>query len=270
MAFDLDAYLARIGDDGPQEATAGALNRLALAHTQAIAFENLDPLFGKAPSLDLGDIAAKLVDSRRGGYCFEQNALFRAALDALGFRTTGLLARVVWGAAEGAPPSALTHMVLRLDIDGEAWMADVGFGGQTPTGALRLAAGVEQATPHGLYRLVEVADGFQLELQIEPGRWAALYRFSLTPQTRADYEMSNWYSATHPQARFVNHLVAARAEGGARHTLLNDQVSRRSAEGVVETRTLAGASELTQVLDGIFGLTPPGPLDALWARLPKA
>ncbi|MCI3181195.1 N-hydroxyarylamine O-acetyltransferase [Caulobacter sp. CCUG 60055] len=270
MAFDLDAYLARVGDDGSRAPTAATLDRLIAAHTQAIAFENLDPLFGAPPSLDLDDIAAKLVDRRRGGYCFEQNALFRAALDALGFRTTGLLARVVWGAAEDAPTPPLTHMLLRLDIDGEPWMADVGFGGQTPTAALRLVAGLEQATPHGLYRLNETEDGFRLELRLEPGRWAGLYRFTLEPRARADYEVSNWYSATHPSARFVSHLVAARTEGPLRHTLLNDQVSLRRPDGTVETRPIAGPRELAEVLDRVFGLTSPAPLDAIWARLPKA
>lgn len=97
-AFDLDGYLNRVGYAGTREASLPALRGLIAAHSASIPFENIDPFLGRAPKLDVASLQAKMVASRRGGYCFEHNALLRAGLIALGFDVTSLVARVVLGA----------------------------------------------------------------------------------------------------------------------------------------------------------------------------
>lgn len=97
MELDLDAYFDRIGWTGGRAPTADTLRALNRAHVRGIPFENLEPVLVSAPSIDLADIQTKLVRSRRGGYCYEQNTLFAAVLRALGFSVTGLAARVVQG-----------------------------------------------------------------------------------------------------------------------------------------------------------------------------
>ena len=92
MPLDLDAYLARIGYHGPRHASREVLVALHEAHQASIPFENLDILLGREISLELDALQRKLVSGRRGGYCFEQNTLFRAVLEALGFRVTSLAA----------------------------------------------------------------------------------------------------------------------------------------------------------------------------------
>ena len=94
--FSLDAYLAQIGCERPVTPDLTTLRRLQAAHVRAIPFEGIDPLVGTPVSLDAASVWRKLVESRRGGYCFEQNALFKTALEAVGFKTTGLGARVRW------------------------------------------------------------------------------------------------------------------------------------------------------------------------------
>src|SRR5690606_34277901 len=150
--FDLEAYLARIGYDGARTATLDVLRELHLRHTQAIPFENLDPLLRRPVALDAESLMRKLVHGRRGGYCFEQNLLFAHALQALGFRARGLAARVVYN----VPPGTVmprTHMLLAVDVGGEPIVADVGFGGLTLTAPLALRPAIEQATPHEPFRL---------------------------------------------------------------------------------------------------------------------
>src|SRR5262249_26883142 len=128
MSFDLDAYLARIGYAGPRAPTAEGLHDVHAAHALAIPFENLDILLGRGVSLDPARLAAKLVDARRGGYCFEHNSLIAAALRELGFIVEILGARVRMGPPRpNLPPR--THCLLRVTIDGAPWLADVGFGG---------------------------------------------------------------------------------------------------------------------------------------------
>src|SRR2546423_1768964 len=106
--FDLDAYLARIGLRGRP-----TIREVHRAHLTSIPFENLDPYCGIPVSLALDDLARKLVSRRRGGYCFEQNLLLKAALEALGAQVDLLLARVRAGAAPGVTRPR-THLVLRV------------------------------------------------------------------------------------------------------------------------------------------------------------
>ncbi|MYR43961.1 arylamine N-acetyltransferase, partial [Streptomyces sp. SID5910] len=128
--FSLDAYLERIGWEGGRQPDVATLRGVQLAHLRAVPFENLDALGGRAPSLDLSDLTAKLVHGRRrGGYCYEHNTLFAAALEALGVRVTRLTARVVVG-ADRFEDRPRTHMALLAEVPGDPlpYLADVGFG----------------------------------------------------------------------------------------------------------------------------------------------
>src|SRR5689334_9048986 len=134
-AIDLDAYFERIGYTGAGTPTLDTLRVILLRHTEAIAFENLDPLLRRRVRLDAASLERKLVRDGRGGYCFEHNLLLRHALEGIGFAVTGLAARVIWNAPEGALRPR-THMLLRVQVEGTPYLADVGFGGQTLTGPL--------------------------------------------------------------------------------------------------------------------------------------
>ncbi len=94
--FRLNSYLARIGLRGTVEPNFPTLSAIHAAHVDAIPFEGLDPLLRRPVKLDIASLQEKLVESRRGGYCFEQNLLFKAALEAIGFKVTGLSGRVRW------------------------------------------------------------------------------------------------------------------------------------------------------------------------------
>ena len=116
-AINLDAYFRRIGH-AAHKPDLDTLSALHLRHAQAIAFENLSPLAGWPVPLDPVSLERKLVRDGRGGYCFEQNLLFAHVLNALGFRVTGLAARVLWNQPEDAV-TARSHMLLLLDLDGD-------------------------------------------------------------------------------------------------------------------------------------------------------
>lgn len=190
-AVDLDAYFERIGYRGDRAPTLANLRAIHALHPQAIAFENLDPLLGRPVRLDMASIETKLVLGGRGGYCYEHNLLFSRVLQALGFRVAGLMARVLWNMPEPdrAPRS---HMLLRVDVGGEDYLADVGFGGQVLTGPLRFEPGLEQATPHEPFRVMPAGGDFIMQTKIGEA-WAPLYRFDRQEQVLADYEIANWY-----------------------------------------------------------------------------
>lgn len=245
--IDVGAYLQRIGYAARPAATIEALRALHELHPRSIAFENLDPLLGWPVRLDPASLEAKLVRGGRGGYCFEQNLLFAEVLTAFGFAVDGLAARVCLNAPIGTTPPR-SHMLLLVRVAGERWIADVGFGGQTPTAPLQLDSDAVQATPNGSYRIARDGEAFELLAQIG-GEWKLLYRFDLQRQFRSDYEVANWYVSTHPESPFVTTLIAARADRGHRYTLRNNEFAIHHASGRSERHRLANLARLRAVLE---------------------
>jgi N-hydroxyarylamine O-acetyltransferase len=253
-AIDLESYLRRVGHRGEAAPTIETLRALSALHPAAIAFENLSPFAGAPVPLDLASLERKLIHEGRGGYCFEQNGLFLAVLRALGFRATGLAARVLWN-QEGAV-RARSHMLVKVELDEGVYVADVGFGGQTPTAPLRLELDVAQPTPHERFRLVRGADG-DIRMQAEiRGEWRSLYRFDLTPQYAVDYAVSNYFLSTSPSSHFRTSLIASRAIEGRRYALLGRQLATHPTGGETERRTLAH-DEVRGVLEDTFGIRVP-------------
>jgi len=250
--FDVDAWFRRIGHDGPREPDLATLRAVIAAHTATIPFENIDVLLGRPPKLDLESLQRKMIAGGRGGYCFEQNALLYAGLAALGFRVTGLIARVIRGMESGAARPA-THMAVRVDLPEGPFLADVGYGNQTPTAPLELRPEIEQETPHELMRLWPVGD--ELALQSKFGEeWQNIYRLSPRPALAVDYEVANWFTASHPSSPFVSNMIAARpGPERTRNTLFNGRVTVRRSGALIDRSELDDSNFGTE-LEARFGL----------------
>lgn len=254
--IDLDSYLDRIGLSRPLPPTLSTLNAVTSAHVRAIPFENLDVLLGRPIHLAPQAVAGKLVDEGRGGYCFEQNGLLLEVLLALGFDATALSARVRYQRPRGEVPPR-THLFLRVDLDGEAWAADVGVGALSMTSALRLDVDSPQETPHEPRRIVR--EGAVWVNQVRYGdEWRDVYEFTGEEMPLVDRVVANWYTSAHPDSHFRSRLVVARATpDGGRVSVLNRVHTRRDRAGVSESRTLASPAELLAVLALDFGLCFP-------------
>ncbi|MDJ0708045.1 MAG: arylamine N-acetyltransferase [Leptolyngbyaceae cyanobacterium MO_188.B28] len=259
-SINLDAYFQRIGYRGERTPTLQTLEAIHYGHTQAIAFENLNPLLGQPVHLDLISLQQKLVDAGRGGYCLEHNSLFRSVLIALGFQVISLAARVLWGAPEGVI-TPRSHMALIVHIDNEPYIADVGFGGLTLTTPIRLTPEIQQSTSHELFRLIKAEDDYIMQAYFAQ-KWRSLYRFDLQPQYPPDFEVSNWYVSTHPKSKFVNSLIAARPDVDCRYALRNNRFSIHPLDnGETEHHILTTAKELCTVLTNEFRLKLPANID---------
>lgn len=254
-SIDLDAYLRRIDYRAAVTPDLPTLRALAIAHVAAIPFENLNPLLGLPVDLALAALERKLVHDGRGGYCFEQNLLFEAVLRAIGFQVSGLIARVLWTRPEDAV-TPQTHMLLRVELDGASWLADVGFGAQVLAGALRLQAGVEQPTSLEPYRLGQVDGDWRLQALVR-GQWLTLYHFDLHPVPLVDYVVANHYVSTHPSSNFVNHLMVARTAADRRLGLHDREFTVRRLGREPERQHLRDTAEIRQVLEREFRLCLP-------------
>ena len=231
-ALDLSAYFARIGYDGPRAPTLETLRAIQRLHSQAIAFENLNPLLALPVRLDVESLQQKLVRSHRGGYCFEHNGLLLHALRALGYRVLGLSGRVVWNnPPDSIPPRS--HMILRVELAEGTYIADVGFG-MSPTTCLRLVPDIVQETPHESFRLLKNDGAYTLQCNLK-GHWMSFYMFDLQDQAPVDYQVANHYVSTWPNSHFVTSLmIAARATDayGVRHAQQPMSIHRMNGESV--------------------------------------
>jgi N-hydroxyarylamine O-acetyltransferase len=252
--LDLDAYLRRTGARAPLAPSAEALSDLQRAHLGAIPFENLDILLGRPILLDLGSLQDKLVAARRGGYCFEQNTLFRAVLERLGFTVTSLAARVRAGATG---VRARTHMLLQVELSEGLFVTDVGFGADGPIRALPLEEGREHWLGPAGHRLRQ-EDGLWVLEGNTDGQWSDLYAFTLEPQYPVDFEVANHYTSTYPGSAFVKSFTAQRLWPERRVILRNRDLTIREGR-VTETTTIRDPEHLLEVLERHCDLPfPPG------------
>lgn len=239
--MDIDAYLARIGLPERPEPDLAGLTAIQHAHRRSIAFENLDILLGRGISLAPAAVFAKLVDQRRGGYCFEHNILFLAALTALGFSARPLLARV-WLGADGVPPR--THTFSLVAIKGTAFIADAGFGGSdVPPVQLRSGSETQMGEVH--FALTQLS-GFGWMLTRNGQQQ---YSFTEGPVFPADLEMANHWVSTAPSSRFVRNSIVSIIREEGLLSLTNGQFS--SDDG---SRQITSAADYREMLRNQFGI----------------
>lgn len=250
--IDLDAYFARIGYEGDRAPTLENLTAIQFAHATSIPFENLSILFGQGVQLDLDTLQGKIVGACRGGYCFEQNGLALAALQQLGFKATGLIGRVRWMVEDGVA-APLTHMLIRVDFDDETYIYDGGFGGIRLTGVLKLVPDLVQKTRHEDHRIVCHGDNYTIQADLG-NQWANVCEFTLTPQSPVDYELSSWYTSTHPESLFTNNLIVERPSHEARRMIFNNTFVERKLGEDQTVHEIADVDEMVALLDQHFGL----------------
>lgn len=257
----LTDYFQRIGYEQSPEVDLATLKSLHSLHPASVAFENIDVLLDSGINLDMSQICNKLIYGGRGGYCFEQNNLFMAVLRRIGFEVEPLMARVLWQTPSGAPANPRTHMVLRTLIEGTPWLVDVGFGGLVLTTPLQFVPDLVQTTHHETFRLKEFNDGYILEVLLA-GQWQPVYHLGAEVQQPIDIEVANWYTSTHPNSKFRQNLLAARATKETRYTLLNNHFTVRHSGQEPERQTL-NTDELVTVLRESFLL----PVQADWRHV---
>jgi N-hydroxyarylamine O-acetyltransferase len=251
LPIDLAAYLERIEYRGSLEPTAASLIQLHRAHATHIPFENLDIFLGAPIRLDRASIQNKLVRSRRGGYCFEQNQLLAGVLEQVGFPVRMLAGRVRYNTERVLPR---THVLLRVEVDGSPWLADTGFGTEGLLEPIPLVPELVERQEAWSYRLREEQGTWVLQADQGP-RWLDLYAFTLEPQLSVDCEVANYYVSTHPDSRFTRTLVVQKTTPRVRYNLINRDLTI-NREGIRQTRTITD-EELLPVLANTFGLHFP-------------
>jgi len=254
----LSRYFTRVGHRSDARPTLATLRELHRAHLLSIPYENLDIHLGVPLTLDPERMFAKLVDERRGGWCYEMNGVFANVLEAIGFdvrRVAGTVGRAAHGwRAQG------NHLVLVVTLD-RPWIVDVGFG-----------------------------DGFLAPLPLEPGtysqsflryrvsrdgpRWrvdnhafggADGFDFTLTRRTLDDFAVQCRELQTSPESGFVKTTVCERFTREGLIMLRGATLKEVTAAGARE-RVLESAGEYEATLRDRFGLDLPAAAAELWPK----
>lgn len=247
--MDVAAYLKRINYNGPTTPTLETLQGLHRAHLRAVPFENLDIHLGRAIILDPNNFYRKIVEERRGGFCYEMNGLFAALLQNLGFQVTLLSAGV--GRKDGSFGPEFDHLALLVELD-RPYLADVGFGDgfREP---LRLELEVEQAQNGRAYRFIQAGERWTLQEQTPEKPWENQYSFSFQPRQLADFAGMCQFHQTSPDSSFPRRPVCVITTPTGKVQLIQNQLAIQD-ETERQERVLAGPDEYISAGQQYFGL----------------
>lgn len=251
--MNVPAYLERINYRGPTIASAETLRALHLAHLRTVPFENLSIHAGEPIVLDDAALFTKIVERRRGGFCYECNGLFAALLSELGYQVTKLSAEVA--NAEGRYSRPFDHMTLMI-TGPQRWLVDVGFG-DSFLEPLLLDERREQVEGERAYRIDE-EDGYLILKRRESDVWAPQYRFTLMPYRYEDFAAMCRYHQTSPESHFTQNRICSRATESGRITLSGMRLIETAANGARHERMLANQQEYDDALQQHFGIVMGG------------
>jgi N-hydroxyarylamine O-acetyltransferase len=253
--MDVHPYLQRIDYQGSLTLDISLLRTLHRAHLFTVPFENLDILLGREIVCDESRVLRKIVNEKRGGFCYELNGAFAALLRALGFRVTLLSCRVA--RQDGSYGPEFDHLTLRVDLK-EPWLADVGFG-DCFLEPLRLDSRTEQAQNGRIYRLISPVssiDGvFGLEVMAE-GKWKKEYAFTLQPRELSEFAGMCHYHQTSPESHFTRQRICSLPTPEGRITLSDNKLIETRGPSRQET-SLSGDHEWRAKLYELFGVVLP-------------
>ena len=238
-------YLRKIGLNKRFSPTLDSLEALLASHIRSIAFGNLYQYLGIPTNINLENIATKMIDQNKGGYCLEHNVLTQYVLSDLGFDTFNLLGRVYYQNMHTDTPPR-THLITIVRLDEELFLFDPGFGGQTPTSVIPLSKiGEKQESPLGIFRIIDVQDSevpisalismkYMLQALIKD-EWINIYAFNPDHYVaKSDLLLAHWYVSTSPKSIFTQNLIFSIIHQNQRVSLNNNILKIYSKNGVIK------------------------------------
>lgn len=260
MSMNVDAYLRRIGYDGPRQPSITTLRNLHRSHLYSVPFENLDIAVGVPIVLEPARLYDKIVGRRRGGFCYELNGLFHDLLAAMGFKVC-MLSGCVRHEDGGFGPE-FDHMLLKVEFP-DPWLADVGFG-ESFVDPLPLKAGAQESTNGHMFGVIPENGGWELYRRDSAGTQIPLYRFSDVAHQLLEYAEMCVYHQTCPDSSFTRRRICTRATPDGRITLAGMRLLE-TRNGSRKETTFSNEQELRNCLSEHFGVELDSTAD--WSRL---
>ena len=245
-------YVARIGYEGPLEPTWECLQKLHRRHLFTVPFEDLDIHLGRPLALHQDALIEKVINSRRGGFCYELNYLFALFLEQIGFQVQLLAAQVY--AEDGTWGPYYDHLALKVN---QRWLADVGFGGGSYISPLVLEESGYQTDKAGVYliKTAELKDQFQIwRAHTIEDEFNPLYQFDLQVQDIENFQQECQSKQVDPGSHFVNNKICTMAFDGGRYSLHNNSFIQRNGSQK-ETIVIRDQAMERDILKKYFNIT---------------
>lgn len=216
----------------------------------AVPFEALDVSNGCPVLLNVEAVYKKVVEQKRGGYCYELNLLFHAMLSAIGFDCHLISARIFENGKWGPE---FDHMSLMIKLDDD-WLADVGFGDLFLEPVKILPQLIQYDKFKTFKILLNDADEYELCESIAGNpEFRLKYKFTLKSRNVSDFYDQNYWKQTSDDSYFVKNRVCTIPTIDGRKTILNNEF-KVTRNGVTECIEIKGGSELNEVLKREFDM----------------
>lgn len=247
---DLAAYLERIGES-QKPCSLEALDSLILSHQKSVPFENLDQYYNKTASSSIEELFDKIVTRKRGGYCFEQNALFVALLESLGYKAYSGDAKIIRG-KDISTPILILHRVNFVEFEDGLYFCDVGYGGPMPSFALKVEDGSTRSLNGETFH-IHKADGdwWKLSRTTSEGLLEDILIFRTKKVENCDFFVLNYYASTSPLSVFTNLRLVNRRLDNGNVSITNDSFTK-NIDGKSETITLKDDDHFLSILKEYF------------------
>jgi N-hydroxyarylamine O-acetyltransferase len=254
---DQARFLERLGVPDVITPDLETLDRLILAHQMNVPFENLNVYDAQIDvDLDIASLFDKIVARRRGGYCFELNALFMSLLKSLGYDCYPIMVRVIMMSTAYMP---ISHRAGIVNIDGVRYFVDVGFGGPSPRSAVRLDDPNPQTSGPNDFVFEKAPDGDFIICRVTGKGREQLLKFSDRRCENVDFLGPNEYQSKNKNSGFRNTrmLNITRENGSA---AITGNVLRIHKDGDLEEILLDTEDKLRKALQEHFGIVVDFPL----------
>ncbi len=248
--MNIQAYLDRIGYKGKQEVSLAVLRSLHGQHIFSVPFENLDIHYGKEISLDVTSIYKKVVEKKRGGFCYELNLLFHSLLRELGFESRIIAARIF--DSQGLIGPAFDHMCLLVELE-QLWLVDVGFG-DLFLQPMALQEDTIQTDGRNYFKVEKMAvNEYVLLMSSGKAPFCRKYTFSTQAKVVSDFVPLCQDKQTNPNSYFVKNKVCTKPTRTGRITLFNQKLIHKAGEQKLES-FLKDEEQFTEILKNEFNL----------------
>ena len=263
--MSVQAYLKRIGFRGKVTKTAETLFKLQRCHLTSVPYESLDIWRGRAEPLTYEAMYDKIVNRRRGGYCFELNGLFAWLLRLLGYNVREYFGRWLMGEDMAVPKRR--HRVVCVALPhGPNKIVDVGIGMAFVLAPLDFVFDVPQPQGTQIYRIVkDPVLTCVVQIRKKDGAWVNLFSFDTAPQLPVDFAYAHWWCATHPESQFLQKMwvFLPLLDGGSKAISLEPDpetgelattLGLFGGDGKVEKTVLRGEAAFAAALKEHFGI----------------
>ncbi len=203
----LSTYCNRIGWQSLQINGVEDLSEIFLAHITSFPFDMMDYFLGTAPTVDLDAILNKFLLKGRGGGCSQHNAMLHSMLGKLGVPSQLGMARI--DRADGAP-SPRAHMVIFVEMEGQSWLCDAGYGVLGPAQPVLIKTDLVQQLGAFDFKVLKGSGEFYTLARRSRQVWKPIYKFDLRTYDLQDFGPANFYNSLSPESQFTQNLIVSR------------------------------------------------------------